>query len=78
MSVFAELELGIGGLDTLEAEEHLAHVLKNLNGVHSVRLVKGAGAHVIYNSVGITPEEIITTVRQAGFALDTHQKTGEL
>lgn len=77
MSEFNELELGIGGLDSPEAEERLAAVLKGLNGVHGVRLVTG-GVHVIYNPAGITSEEIMATVRQAGFALDYHQKTGEL
>ncbi len=78
MAEFEELELGIGGLDSEVAEERLAGILKNLHGIHGVRLVRGGGAHIIFNPLGITREEICATVRQAGFALDTTQKTGEL
>ena len=77
MSAFEELELGIGGLDSETAEEKLAGVLRDLHGIHGVRLVRG-GAHIIFNPLGISREEICTAVRRAGFALDTTQKTGEL
>ncbi len=78
MSAYEELELGIGGLDSDVAEEKVAALLRNLHGIHGVRLVRGGGAHIIFNPLGITKEEICATLRQAGFALDTNQKTGEL
>ena len=74
---YEELELGIGGLDSIEAEEKLASALRGLHGIHGVRLVRG-GAHIIFNPLGITRDEICAEVRRAGFALDTIQKTGEL
>ncbi len=77
MAGFKELELGIGSLDAESTEETLRNALKGLNGIHGARLVRG-GAHIIYNPLGITPEEIYQTVRRAGFAIDTSQSTGEL
>lgn len=77
MDEFEELELGIKGIESEEEEERLAGILRGLRGVRSVRLVLG-GAHITYNSLAILAEEIITTVRQAGYELVTHQKTGEL
>jgi hypothetical protein len=77
VSAFEELELGIGGIDSITTEERLAEVLRNLTGIHSVLIARG-GAHIIFNPLGISKEEICATVRQAGFALDTTQKTGEL
>lgn len=76
MAEFKELELGLGDLDTEPAEERLRGALKGLRGIHAARLVKG-GAHITYNPLGITPDEIREVVRRAGFAIDTSQKTGE-
>lgn len=78
MAQYKEIELGIGGLDTDGSEEFLKNALKGVLGIHAVRLVRGGGAHIIYNPLGITPAEIYETVRRAGFALDTSQMTGEL
>ncbi len=78
MADYEEMELGIDALHTDLSEEALKAAFKGLNGIHGVRLVRAGGAHIIYNPLGITPEEIRTVVRQAGFAIDTSQKTGEL
>jgi hypothetical protein len=74
--VYKELELGIEGLKTEEAELTLQTALKGLQGIHAARMVRG-GVHVTYNPLGITPQEIRESVRRAGFAVDTSQGTGE-
>lgn len=76
MSDYMELELAIDDLDTEEAEETVRNTLKNLRGIHGARIVRG-GVHVIYNPLGITPEEIMDEVRRLGFTVDTWQVTGQ-
>ena len=72
MSDFKELELGTRDLIDEETEERLRSLLQKLTGVHTVRITQ-SGVHVIYNPLGITPEEITRTFRQAGLAVDYAQ-----
>jgi len=72
MSEFKELELEINDLSDEMAEERLQSILQNMNGVHIARITQ-SGVHVIYNPLGITPEEIAHTVEQAGFTVDYKQ-----
>ena len=72
-----ELELAIDDLETEEAEELVRNALKDLTGIHGARIVRG-GVHVIYNPLGVTPDEIIDEIRRCGFTVDTWQVTGQL
>lgn len=73
MSDFKELELEIDDLTQAPVEEQLRALLHQINGVHTARITQ-SGVHVIYNPRGITPEELLQTVRQAGFTVDYAQK----
>jgi len=66
------LELEINDLSDEMAEEHLQTILQKINGVHTARITQ-RGVHIIYNPHGITPEEIVHTVQQAGFTVDYRQ-----
>jgi len=72
MSNFAELELEINDLSDEMAEELVRSVLSKMNGVHTARITQ-SGVHVIYNPLGVTPEEITRTVEQTGFTIDYKQ-----
>ena len=72
MSEFKELELEINDLSDEVAEEHLQTILQKMNGVHTARITQ-SGVHIIYNPHGITSEEIVHTVQQAGFTVDYRQ-----
>ena len=74
MSDFKELELEINDLTEEAAEEQLKAVLRQMNGVHTARITQ-SGVHVIYNPLGITPEEVVRAVEQAGFTVDYTQLT---
>ncbi|MDD5349530.1 MAG: hypothetical protein PHQ12_04895 [Chthoniobacteraceae bacterium] len=73
MSDFKELELEIDDLTEEPIEEQLRTLLRQINGVHTARITQ-SGVHVIYNPLGITPEELVQTVRKAGFTVDYTQK----
>ena len=73
MSEFKELGLEINDLSDESAEDHLKSILQNMNGVHTARITQ-SGVHIIYNPLGITSEEIVQTVRQAGYTIDLSQK----
>ncbi|GEM_PF-4334956 len=68
MSEFKELELETIDLSEAAEEERLQSILQNMNGVHTARITRN-GVHLIYNPKGITPEEIVNAVRQAGFTI---------
>jgi len=72
MSDFKEVELEIDDLSDGVAEERLKSILHGMNGVHTARITQ-SGVHIIYNPLGVTPEEIARTVHQAGFTVDYHQ-----
>lgn len=72
MSEFKELELEIKSPIDEAAEEKLRSLLHQINGVHTARIT-ASGVHVIYNPLGVTPEEIINTVYQAGFTVNYTQ-----
>lgn len=68
MSEFKELELETFDLSEEAEQERLQYMLKDMNGVHAARITRN-GAHLIYNPKGITPEEIVNAVKQAGFKI---------
>lgn len=72
MSEFKELELEIKSPIDEAAEEKLRTLLHRINGVHTARIA-ASGVHVIYNPLGVTPEEILHTVYQAGFTVNYTQ-----
>lgn len=72
MSDFKELELEIDDLGDEIAQGHLASVMRGINGVHTARIT-ATGVHVIYNSLGVTREEITQAVVNAGFKVDYKQ-----
>jgi len=75
MSEFKELELEINDLNDEAAEERMRALLHQINGVHTARIT-ASGVHIIYNSRGVTSEEITRTVHQAGFTVDYAQPPG--
>ena len=72
MSDFKEVELEIDDLSDEPVQEQLRSILRGMNGVHTARITQ-SGVHIIYNSRGITAEEITQTVRQAGLTIDYKQ-----
>lgn len=72
MSEFKELEFETFDLNEEAEQARLQGMLKNLNGVHMARITRN-GVHIIYNPLGITPEEIEGAVRQAGFKIAYEQ-----
>ena len=72
MSEFKELELEIDDLGDEVAEEAVRSILNKMNGVHTARITH-TGVHIIYNPLGITPEEITRSVLKAGFKINYQQ-----
>lgn len=68
MSDFKELELETFDLSEEAEQERLQQMLKDMNGVHTARITRN-GVHIIFNSKGITPEEITAAMRNAGFKI---------
>ena len=68
MSEFKELELETFDLSEQGEQERLHYMLRDMNGVHTARITRN-GVHIIYNPRGITPEEIINTMKSAGFKI---------
>ena len=67
------MELEINDLSDEADEERLKAILHGMNGVHTARITK-SGVHIIYNPLGITPEEIARAVHQAGFTVNYQQR----
>jgi len=72
MATFKELELEINDLSEEAVEQQMQAVLRQINGVHTARITQ-SGVHVIYNPHGITSQELLRTVQQAGFTVDYAQ-----
>jgi len=66
MADFKELEFETFDLSDESEQTRLQGMLKALNGVKMARITRN-GVHIMYNPLGITPEEIAAAVRQAGF-----------
>ena len=72
MSEFKELELEINDLGDELVEERVRAILAKINGIHTARITQ-TGVHIIYNPLGITPDEIIRMMLQSGFKIDYQQ-----
>lgn len=70
-----QAEFGINDINLENARNTVRGAVKDLNGVRDVQFA-GSGTVVTYNPLGITKEEICTTIRRSGYRATAIESAG--